>query len=43
MEALDFDKDGKISYSNFLTATMSKREMITKENMRFAFHHFDSD
>ena len=43
MESLDFGNEGRISYSNFLTATMSKQEILNKENLRFAFHHFDSD
>ncbi len=43
IQNLDFEGTGQISYSSFLAATMDKREMICKENLRFAFHHFDSD
>ena len=39
----DFNKDGEINYSEFLAATVSKKHVLTKANLRFAFHHFDTD
>jgi calcium-dependent protein kinase len=40
---LDFDKDGKIKYTDFLLATINKNEALTDANIKFAFHHFDTD
>jgi len=40
---LDFDKDGKIKYTDFLMATINKNEALTDANIKFAFHHFDTD
>jgi len=39
----DFNKDGEINYSEFLAATVCKKQVLTKANLRFAFHHFDTD
>jgi len=39
----DFNKDGEINYSEFLAATVCKQKVLTKANLRFAFHHFDTD
>lgn len=39
----DFNKDGEINYSEFLAATICKKSVLTKANLRFAFHHFDTD
>ena len=40
---IDVDKDGEINYSEFLAATVDKKVALTKANLRFAFHHFDTD
>ena len=42
-EKFDFNKDGEINYSEFLAATVNKKHVLTKANLRFAFHHFDTD
>lgn len=42
-KCLDFDKDGKIKYTDFLLATINKNEALTEANVKFAFHHFDTD
>ena len=40
---MNFDKDGKIKYTEFLVATINKNEALTDANIKFAFHHFDTD
>jgi calcium-dependent protein kinase len=42
-KCMDFDKDGKIKYTEFLVATINKNEALTDANVKFAFHHFDTD
>lgn len=42
-KCLDFDKNGKIKYTEFLVATINKNEALTEANIEFAFHHFDTD
>jgi len=42
-KCLDFDKDGKIKYTEFLVATINKNDALTEANIKFAFHHFDTD
>lgn len=42
-KCLDFDKNGKIKYTDFLLATINKNEALTEANISFAFHHFDTD
>ena len=39
----DFNKTGEINYSEFLAATVDKKKALTKANLQFAFHHFDTD
>lgn len=39
----DLNKAGEINYSEFLAATVNKKTVLTKANLRFAFHHFDTD
>lgn len=34
---------GEINYSEFLAATVDRQRALTKENLRFAFHYFDTD
>lgn len=40
---LNFDKEGKIKYTEFLVAAVNKNEALTEANIEFAFHHFDTD
>lgn len=42
-KCLAFDKDGRIKYTEFLVATINKNEALTDANIKFAFHHFDTD
>lgn len=42
-KCLNFDKDGKIKYTDFLVATINKNEALTDANIKFAFHHFDTN
>lgn len=39
----DFDNNGKISYSEFIVATVRKEELLEEQNLRTAFELFDSD
>lgn len=39
----DFNKDGQINYSEFLAATVDKKNVLNTANLQFAFHHFDTD
>lgn len=36
-------EDGKIKYTEFLMATINKNEALTDANIKFAFHHLDTD
>jgi Ca2+-binding EF-hand superfamily protein len=40
---IDLDNDGLVNYSQFLTATVDKKQTLTMQNLWFAFHHFDVD
>lgn len=40
---LDFNQDGEINYSEFLAATIDRKVALKQQNLKFAFHHFDSD
>ena len=42
-ERFSFNVKGEINYSEFLAATVDRSRALTKENLRFAFHHFDVD
>ncbi len=39
---LDTGKAGRINYSEFLIAAVDKQKTLTKANLEFAFHHFDT-
>ena len=39
----DFNKNGEINYSEFMAATVDKKKALTKANLQFAFHYFDTD
>ncbi|OMJ65827.1 hypothetical protein SteCoe_37563 [Stentor coeruleus] len=43
MEEVDSDMCGKISYSEFLRASVKKNQFLTKENLQQAFNIFDKD
>ncbi|XP_074272016.1 calcium-dependent protein kinase 33-like isoform X3 [Silene latifolia] len=43
MEAADFDGDGTIDYTEFITATMHRHRLETEENILRAFRYFDKD
>lgn len=40
-KSVDFEKEGGINYSVFLAATVDKQKALTKQNLLFAFHHYD--
>lgn len=40
---MDFNHDGEINYTEFLSVTVDRRRAITEDNLLFAFHHFDVD
>ncbi len=42
-ENIDLNHDGEINYTEFLAVTVDRREAITKANLEFAYHHFDTD
>lgn len=42
-ERFSYERKGEINYSEFLAATVDRQRALTKENLRFAFHHFDAD
>ena len=37
------NKKGEINYSEFMAATVDKNKALTKANLQFAFHYFDTD
>jgi calcium-dependent protein kinase len=43
MKAIDLDNNGKISYSEFVTAAADINKMLTEQNLRQAFNLFDID
>ena len=43
MEELDTDKDGQISYSEWVMATIDKEALLSRENLELAFKNFDKD
>lgn len=43
MEALDIDHNNSISYTEFILATMNKKQVITEERIKEAFDLFDKD
>lgn len=40
---IDLNHDGEINYSEFLAVTVDRRKALVQSNLRFAFHHFDTD
>ena len=43
MEELDWDKNGEINYTEFMTASLDKGLCLSKQNLWSAFKHFDTD
>ena len=40
-QEIDLDHNGEVNYTEFLTVTAEKSWILTLQNLRFAFHHFD--
>lgn len=43
MQMVDLDKSGAIDYTEFITATLDKKKMMSKERLEQAFAIFDKD
>eukprot|EP00347_Sterkiella_histriomuscorum_P000514 403375554 len=43
MELADVDLNGKIDYTEFITATIDKKKLLSKDRLRAAFQLFDSN
>lgn len=43
LEAVDFDKNGFIEYSEFVTVAMDRRTLLSRQRLERAFEMFDSD
>jgi calcium-dependent protein kinase len=41
MKNCDTDKNGHIDYSEFISATIDKRKLLSKERLKHAFSIFD--
>ena len=40
---IDYSRDGKINYSEFLSATLDIKSFLTKQKTRAIFNQFDTD
>jgi calcium-dependent protein kinase len=43
MKNVDIDKNGHIDYSEFISATIDKRKLLSKDRLKAAFAIFDRD
>ena len=43
MANIDFDDNGSIEFTEWCTATMDKRKMLSKERLKAAFNIFDQN
>nr|3HX4_A Chain A, Calmodulin-domain protein kinase 1 [Toxoplasma gondii] len=43
LDAVDFDKNGYIEYSEFVTVAMDRKTLLSRERLERAFRMFDSD
>lgn len=43
MEEVDLDNSGYIDYTEFLTATLEREILLSKNNLEAAFEAFDKD
>ena len=41
MESMDLDGNGSIDYNEFITATINKSKVLSKQNLEAAFNAFD--
>ena len=41
MSEVDINKDGFVEYSEFIIASMSKKKLLSKNNLNEAFNAFD--
>lgn len=41
MSSVDMDANGAIDYTEFISATINKNKLLTKERLKTAFDHFD--
>ena len=42
METMDLDQNGVIDYSEFLTAAMNRKKVLSKKNLEATFKAFDA-
>jgi calcium-dependent protein kinase len=42
-DTIDTDHSGKISYSEFITMSMDRKNMMTRENLKVTFKSLDLD
>ena len=43
IEVLDFDRDGRIKYDEFITAAYDRQKLVNEENMNKAFAQLDKN
>ena len=43
MKIADIDGSGEIDYSEWLVATLNRKNLISEEKLRTAFSYFDKD
>ena len=43
IEQLDTNNDGKIDYSEFITAAVNRAKILSSQNLEIAFKMFDQD
>ena len=40
---VDIDGSGEIDFAEFVTATVSKEDLLTDQKLRVAFNYYDAD
>ncbi len=43
MKSVDLDRNGTIDNNEFLTASLSREKILSKQNLEIAFKNFDKD
>lgn len=43
IEQLDINNDGKIDYSEFISAAVNRARLLSQQNLEVAFKMFDTD